>query len=688
MNERAFLALLESANADELAQILRRPTADEERLLEVYFGTERLQRLRGLALATQRRGLRAPAKGNVVVLHGIMGGELTVYPNPQSSQFIWMNIPRLAIGAAGWLRMTANLHSQFDVRATGILKKYYAEQILGLTYAGWNVKTFWFDWRQDLAGIADHLHQRITGWFGPSADVHLVAHSMGGLVSRTYILRHPSRWGKRSRLVMLGTPNHGSFAIPQVITGAYDTVRKLALLDLSHNLRDLCNILNGFPSSMQMLPSPLKMPEMDRMYRAGQWANWGVPQNILDVARASHDRLAKIVDGDRMTYIAGCNQVTKVGVSNWNRLDTSDSFTDSMAGDGTVPHLLGFLYEGSTRIPTYFAECSHGALPTRSDVLAATDQILQGAKPNLPTSIPTRRGIAGAKKNAVAKRVRETVEEETLRELSRRIRTRSRAVGDVHETPVSADEIRAGEILVRSLLQDESATTESPADTGSPITPSVAPKVSSASKQPPISIALSISHGGIQGTSGALAKADAISVGHYIGVAPQNAELAIDEAITAALEKNKMGETPSENEIITSLCRRGVIVGELGQNFLLPDPRDAKRVIVIAGMGQPGMFREAELAVLTRELIWSLGRTGRKNLCTVLIGAGAGNLEAPDAVRASLRVAARHSPRALRRAIKSRASPPQRDLRRIQRSQSHPDARRPAKRRRDFCPRF
>ena len=54
-------------------------------------------------------------------------------------------------------------------------------------------------------------------------------------------------------------------------------------------------------------------------------------------------------------------------------------------------------------------------------------------------------------------------------------------------------------------------------------------------------------------------------------------------------------------------------------------------------MGRPGMFREAELAVLTRELVWSLGRVGKKNLCTVLIGSGAGNLETTDAIRAWLR---------------------------------------------------
>jgi pimeloyl-ACP methyl ester carboxylesterase len=234
IDERAFLAQLESANTDELSQILRRPTADEERLLEIYFGAERLQRLRSLALGVRRR---AVAKGNVVVLHGIMGGELTVFPTNQNRQFIWLNFPRVAIGAVGWLRMTGKFESQFDVRATGILKKWYSEQLLGLAADGWNVQAFWYDWRQDLAPTADSLRQQIDRWFGPDADVNLVAHSMGGLVSRTYILRHAQRWGKKSRLIMLGTPNHGSFAIPQVITGAYDTIRKLAIVDLTHSRR-------------------------------------------------------------------------------------------------------------------------------------------------------------------------------------------------------------------------------------------------------------------------------------------------------------------------------------------------------------------------------------------------------------------------------------------------------------------
>ena len=430
---------------------------------------------------------------------------------------------------------------------------------------------------------------------------------------------------------MLGTPNHGSFAIPQVITGAYDTIRKLAIVDLTHNRRELCDILNGFPGSMQMLPSPLVMKAMERMYDAAQWSTWGVPQKILDVARASHERLANVVDGSRMSYVAGFNQVTKVDVSNWDRLDDADAYTDSLEGDGTVPHALGFLREGSTRIPTYFVECSHGALPNHAYVIDGTKQILATGKCSLPTSIPKPRGAAAVAASAAARRVREQAEEEALRALSRRVRGRSRAVGDIKETPLSRDEIVASEMLVRSFLGDASVSPVAemaPPAGAPPRTPP--PPTASRSQTPAVEIAIRLVRGRIEEVT----QADAIAVGHYVGVTPQYAELAIDRAISKARSGKKSGDGKL---LITDLCRRGVIVGDLGQNFILPDPRKPGRVIVMAGMGQPGTFRAAELAILSRELTWTLGRSGHTNLASVLIGAGAGNLETPDAVRAWLR---------------------------------------------------
>jgi pimeloyl-ACP methyl ester carboxylesterase len=153
--------------------------------------------------------------------------------------------------------------------------------LLNLSADQWNVKAFWYDWRLDLVENTDALRDQINQWFGAHSSVNLVAHSMGGLVSRTFILRHPDRWAKGGKLIMLGTPNHGSFTIAEVITGALDTVRKISILDVTHSRAELLNILNTFPGSLQMLPSPLALPEMQRMYEEKAWAQYGVAGKLL-----------------------------------------------------------------------------------------------------------------------------------------------------------------------------------------------------------------------------------------------------------------------------------------------------------------------------------------------------------------------------------------------------------------------
>ncbi len=127
---------------------------------------------------------------------------------------------------------------------------------------------------------------------------------------------------------------------------------------------------------------------------------------------------------------------------------------------------------------------------------------------------------------------------------------------------------------------------------------------------------------------------DAIAVGHYAQVEPQFAELALDNAISGLLPSLVVrANTDSEAlGVITDFTTRGIIQGELGVPFFLPDPRDNRRIIVIAGMGPVGCFGAPELAFLVRQLLWALSRLRRKHLATVLIGSGTGDLSVEAAV--------------------------------------------------------
>ncbi len=662
MNERAFIARLERANTQELILILSRPSPEEDRVLRVHLGTERYERLRHLALRTAKRGVKK--KGNVVVLHGIMGGELTVFERTRSQQ-IWMSFPRLIFGGAGWLRMGEKGRPLFDVRATGILKKWYSELIVALAFE-WNVQAFWFDWRRDLADSADELNARINEWFGPDSPVHLIGHSMGGLVSRTFILKHEERWKRAwdskqdgsagGRLIMLGTPNHGSFSIPQICTGTEESVRKLIIADLKHSASELVGIVNTFPGSYQMLPSPAVMPSMEKLYHAGTYGDFGVPQALLDNALRSHEALAPIVDPDRMIYVAGYNRRTYDDIRDMSSLNSIDAYSFSMKGDGTVPHRLGYLEKNGKRIPTYYADAAHGALPNHDSVIGAAPELLETGQCSLPQTLPAgARGPIAKAAVETAERTRLNMEEVRLAQITQSTRARTRG-GEAEATPVSREEKEAEALILRSFLQDpgsppatvESAAEIPPGKAGpKKLIASAAAKATGKAEKATIEIGLV--RGGIESVSATSKgghEVDVIAVGHYPKVRPQAAERALDEAISACYrlpsrsprgKSKKSAEVPESELLITLLTDRGHISANLGEPFILPDPRRLGRFIVLAGMGEPGRFGVPELTVLSQELCWSVGRLQKRHLATVLIGAGTGNLTVKDAVAGWLR---------------------------------------------------
>ncbi|HYJ87439.1 MAG TPA: hypothetical protein VEW46_15360, partial [Pyrinomonadaceae bacterium] len=670
-DERSFIARVESAGPEELANILVRPTLDEEKALRAHLGDARYQRMHSMALKRKvGRGFRSQPKGNVVVIHGIMGGELSV-SSGGSGDLTWVSAFRIMRGWLDRLRLSddgrTEANQKFKVAATGIMKRYYGEMLLSLS-ENWNVKAFWFDWRKDLDLAADELNMKMGSWFATNAPVHIVAHSMGGLVARTFIQKYGNRWktmldkegnGKAGgRLVMLGTPNHGSFAIPQVITGLEGLVRKVALIDLRHDLPDLLNTFNSFVGSYQMLPSPLVMPEIESLYNSGSYSafNVTVSQPHLNNARAHHSLLSDTVDFDRMIYVAGYDQPTFSGVRDWKKLHKTEGYVLTQDGDGRVPHALGMLWSSNKKqqVKTYYIKDDHGNLSTNSKILAALDELLEtGETDALLPELPAVRAAAPSQENLRKQYdANQHSDEEQLLLSLRRMGTRGvRSDSDFDEPGideietemncprlVSPEERKVEETLTRGFLShrgdgDFEGEVDSEDDPG----------IGSAE------IEIGLVHGDIDKidyesiTSKKRHAIDVISVGHYIGVRPQAAELSLDYAVSSALLGRKLSDTFSEAKqdlILTQYTDRGIIHGKLGQPFILPDPRPAKgrksgtsgRLIALAGMSEPGRFGVPELSVLARELCWALGRLNCFHLATVVIGAGEGNLGMRDSV--------------------------------------------------------
>ncbi|MET0514493.1 MAG: M17 family peptidase N-terminal domain-containing protein, partial [Nitrospiraceae bacterium] len=583
----------------------KRAMADTEALRE-YFGDEEFTYLQHLAEHAQQVRSRAPILGNVVFLHGIMGSDLTV-DDDGDADVVWLNLFRLARGRFEQLRLSADgsgqAHRDLKVFPSEIDKRTYSRILLWLR-ARWNVEPFAYDWRQDIDAASNDLAGFIRNKF-PSQPVHLVTHSMGGLVSRNFIRLHSDLWHamadadarRGGQLIMLGTPNYGSFDIPKALTGTDKLVRWLAALDLSHNLDEVIGVLNTFVGSYQMLPAPGKVPAATQtLYRRESWGAFPVSDRHLKRALEFHYALESgtAVDPSRMVYIAGCNQETLSGI----RLVSPGEFDYDVTydGDGRVTHELGLLKD----VPTFYVDEVHGDLPKHEDVMKAVDELLErGTTSALPTHPMADRSL-----RATERPMQRGIEE---RAISSKLRAIAERAQREEATP---EEVRdAEETILRAALTQEPWKRRSLVPTESP--PEDQP-------QERVHITIEVVLGDVTQI-----KAPLVVVGHYKGIAPVRAEGAIDAKL---------------DHWITKAAAPGMIGAELGQLFFVPvvGNKIGAGGVVLAGMGEAGRFSREDLRFLMTNVALAVSELGHRTFATVLIGSGQGNLSRERALRGML----------------------------------------------------
>ena len=641
IDERVLISELSRSGPDQLLARIAKADRDEQRVYQIYFGPEQYAALQRLAMRSAAlRG--APPKGNVVVLHGIMGGDLTLF-NTDGQSRIWVDVLHLMGGQFDRLSLDdVSGLSLRDVRASGIYMKFYATQIASLSQ-DWTVRPFFYDWRRDVRQAADDLARNIDSWFGPAAPVHLVAHSMGGLVARSFLDRHPERWKsmadekleKGGRLVMLGTPNYGSFAIPRLLFGRNDVLDVLIKINLAHLLDRsfFINIIRTFTGAYQMLPVRAKLDGLDCLYRSATYSSAQVRQEHLDGAEDFQREIADSIDRARMVYVAGYNRLTFAGIANPDALGIDNGYTVTMRGDGTVPHVLG-LIDG---VKTYYVDEEHSKLPGNDRVCRAMTELLETGSQRDETNLyrglaANIRGLQQEDQAALlaAEAERRRIREDRATVLSSRLQSR----GNVGDAAVISPEEQA----LADLLMTHEAVPRGP---GTP--PDGSPPLSHGDEAAPtapvfpVSLRVALRVGNIENISldsGGELPIDAVAVGHYVGVRPSGAEWLLD----AAISPYWMAASPPCSNVLLQFHERGIFRGTLGQPFFLPDPRPGHEHVLLAimGMGPIGGFGIPELAVVVRELTYSLPQLGKAHLATVLIGSSRDNLTIPDALHAFL----------------------------------------------------
>jgi hypothetical protein len=419
---------------------------------------------------------------------------------------------------------------------------------------------------------------------------------------------------------MLGTPNYGSFCIPQVMTGQDKMISLLATLDVRHDLGELLNVTNTFVGSYMMLPAPAKLsPALQKLYRSDTWGeNAGlVSQRHLDRAYQFHHDLeaaAPTIDPTRMTYVAGCRQATLSGLKIANRGDFDYELT--YAGDGRVPHDLGLL----ENVPTYYVDEAHGDLARNESVIAAVDELLErGHTATLGTQV--LRAIARAA--PTMREYRTPEDRQLIEDLGRLARKAEETHQVARGSGARADEM-AERALRDSFTDDEARFAEDAivkaalGTRGRPSQQMVVQPVSPAVRAQIKPINVTLLQGDITEVEAPL-----VVVGHYKGVPPTHAVGAIDRKLGGWIER---------------AGRLGMIGGNLGETFFVPNVANAFKAggAVLAGMGEFGKFTRDDLVLLMSNVTIGVSALGLKGFASVLIGCGEGNLDRETALKAFL----------------------------------------------------
>lgn len=339
--------------------------------LAAYFGEAEYLDLARLARKAKRVGVR-DGLPHVVVVPGILGSQLgMVRKRPLPDDVLWLDPIDIQVGR---LRLLG-LDARAPIIPLGVVLYSHLKLRLRLRAAGFAVTLHDYDWRLDIEASATSFAERLRRL--SSKRLAIVAHSMGGLVSRAALglpgMQHVER------VVLLGTPNQGSFAPVQALRGTYAVVRKLARLDAATTAERLAEeVFNSFPSLYQMVPAAAAGGAHDLLDPAA-WPDSGPPlqSRLLESARRFRERLPP--PDERFTAIAGVGQETVTAVS--SRRD-GFTYTITRHGDGTVSAASAAL--GGAR--TYFTRTAHSDLTRDEDVASAIVDLLRtGSTQRLPT---------------------------------------------------------------------------------------------------------------------------------------------------------------------------------------------------------------------------------------------------------------------------------------------------------------
>jgi len=330
----------------------------------------------------------------VVLVPGIMGSNLS-----KGEDELWIDY----LGFLNGKLVSLAIENE-GIESLSIVKTSYnkLKKYLSSTY---DVITFPFDWRKDLTKTADEFNEKIIELIKINQPIKIIAHSMGGVLVRDFIINHNETWqwlnqSPKFKLLLLGAPLKGSFRIPAVLCGMDSIIDKLSRIDIRNSKKDLLHIFSKFPGLLNLLP--LTTDNANDFSKTDTWKNlieplgkdWPIPQEKdLEEFKKYRDKVLdnlEKIDYSNVVYIAGKDKSTKCGYKIVEKYRGKELvFYSTGEGDQSVTWESGIPKKMIANDSVYYVNVTHGALANEPGIFQGISEILsKGFSYNLSKARP------------------------------------------------------------------------------------------------------------------------------------------------------------------------------------------------------------------------------------------------------------------------------------------------------------
>jgi pimeloyl-ACP methyl ester carboxylesterase len=351
---------------------------------------------------------KVPERNPVILIPGILGTELKI-----GDEVLWLNLLKMIFDRGDdfmeMLELSGEGRSINDILISDVLR----EPVAGFDYFKGLVEEFInqgyiedeylfvfpYDWRLDNRMNADLLSEKILDVLSQTGanKVDIVAHSMGGLITKQYILDEGDE--KIDTVVFVGTPHTGSpnaaktlmFGDNLGIQYIFSFLSEERIREMSQNMKSIYQLL---PSKKYLEDNGSYMYDLtqrqsfDYLETNQFLADWGVNQNHLMDAESFHTEELDSFNGENLDIftINGCTQPT---LSIIIRRGDNQYDIQLGAGDGTVPLVSAEAIVTNDNNRFYANNAEHSRMPSQDGIRDLVAQIVDNQldRANLPRNI-------------------------------------------------------------------------------------------------------------------------------------------------------------------------------------------------------------------------------------------------------------------------------------------------------------